>query len=107
MFKKILDKLKGFFLPPQLDDVQITLEGTFATLDNQEVARREKNQEALALANLNLQRDAYQKNLILLHRSIMVAIFAALVAIILGIIAVTSKSDVTVKVYEQKTINTC
>jgi len=69
-------------------------------------SKHETNVENISLSELRLQRDALQKNLIIMHRTMLIALLAVLVSIALGIYAVTSKPNVKVKVYEQKTIQT-
>ena len=59
--------------------------------------KHEENMESIAVATLEHQKDAAQKNLIILHRSVLVALFAAIVAVILGVIAIASKPTIIVK----------
>jgi hypothetical protein len=101
MSYKLPKRIKGFIFHPKLNPIKITLEAGMpfigSPMGNEEELRRERNEETLALANLNLQRDALQKNLILVHRSVMVALLATLVAVVLGIVAIRSKPSVIIK----------
>lgn len=105
MLKKVWKSFTGFFFAPKLNDVQPAIHNRGITVLN-DTNKHQNNAENIALAELQLQRDALQKNLIVMHRTMLVALFAVLVSVILGIYAVKSKPNVTVKVYEQKTIQT-
>ncbi|OGL36114.1 hypothetical protein A3A68_00350 [Candidatus Saccharibacteria bacterium RIFCSPLOWO2_01_FULL_48_13] len=105
MFNKLWRSVKEFFTPPRLEDVQPALHDRGPS-DMTHTSKHETNVENISLSELRLQRDALQKNLIIMHRTMLIALLAVLVSIALGIYAVTSKPNVKVKVYEQKTIQT-
>jgi hypothetical protein len=80
------------------------------SLTEKEKAFREQNQEAIAIATFELQKEALQQNLIIMHRTMLIAFFAVLIALTIGIVTVVvtvmHRPDITVKVYSQKTIQT-
>lgn len=92
-----------------LNHVQPALREGFAMIGD-EANRRAENMQNIALADLQLQRDALQKNLVVMHRTMLVAFFAVLVSILLGIYAIKSKQTIDIQprievhLDEQKTI---
>lgn len=76
-------------------------------LENSDELIRQRNQEALTEANIRLQQEAYQKNLTVMYRTMLIALLAVFASITLGIIAIKSKPVVNVQpapvqVIEQK-----
>lgn len=103
MLKKLAENIKSFFKAPRLNEIQPAIHDrgiVMTTAQN----KHNNNMENIALADLQLQKDALQKNLILMHRTMLVALFAAIISLILGVYAVVSKPHVKVEVYEQKTL---
>lgn len=97
MPKKLWEKVKGFFEAPELSETQPALHPNGFIPDKMHTSRHENNMENIALAELKLQREALQKNLSLMHKTIVIAILAVLVSIVLGVYAVKSKQDIKVQ----------
>ena len=74
---------------------------------SQEQKHRE-NVEAITMTELAVQKEAFQKNLRLTHRSVVIAFIAVMLSLIVSvtaiIVSIKAKPNVNVKVYEQKTI---
>lgn len=85
---KILKALRAFFVPPKLTKGNPDLRGSFASIDGsaEEEARRH-NEASIAQANLELSREALQKNLNLVHWSLVTSLLAVIVAIVAVVVA--------------------
>jgi hypothetical protein len=84
-----MPKLPRFLKPPKLTSGIPDLRDSFASIDGsaEEEARRH-NEVAIAEANLELSREALQKNLNLVFFSIVVSTLAVVVAIAAVVVAI-------------------
>lgn len=92
MFKKLWVRIKEELKTPKLDGVYPAL--SYGS-PNDEVVRHSEMRN-IELAKLQLEQNALQKNLVIMHRTMLATMLAVLVSIVLGLYAVTSKQDVIV-----------
>lgn len=86
--KKIVRALTRFFGPPKLQSGHPNLHGSFSSIDGSaEREAREHNQTEVAIANFEVTKEALQKNLNLVHWSLITSLLAVLVATIAVIVA--------------------
>jgi hypothetical protein len=101
MLKKIWQSIKDFLKPPRLQDPQPALYGEFSIVKESIIKHVEMRN--IELANLRLQKESFEKNLII-HRTMIITLVAVIVSILASagalIISTQSKDNVTVKVYE-------
>jgi cytoskeletal protein RodZ len=119
MFKWLTDFLESPKLDtpdPKLKDDRMGYElGNYGMSDGSsnikdaEERKHRHNSEELAKADLALQKAALQKNLTLMHRTMIVALVGVVVAIVIGLLGVLNRPDITVRpnitvrMYEPKT----
>lgn len=94
MFKKFWVWLSG----PQVKKPRMDLRGAMMHIGTDPVEEAHKhNAEEYARAQLDLQYDALQKNLTIMHYTMLAAFIAILVSMVIGIFAIRDKPNVTVR----------
>lgn len=74
------------------------LRASFSEIDvSPEERNHRHNMEQYANAGLRMQHEALQKNLTIIFMTMVVAFIAVLVSIVIGILVLVSRPDVTVK----------
>jgi len=87
--KKILSFLREVFTLPKLKEPSPDIRSTFIPGTNEALHRH--NIEEIALADLQLHKEALEKNLILLYYSVAISFLAMIVSITALIVAITIK----------------
>lgn len=118
----MFQRLRNFLKPPKLKEHTLNLRNVISAytvawgMRDEEERSHRHNIEEIAKTGLDVQKDAFQQNLIVQHRTMIIALAAVVVSILASTAAivvalthdtnVTLKPNITVKVYEPKTSQT-
>jgi len=79
--KYIYMLLSKIYKGPQLDNLNVNLLGSFPRMDDKD-REHKQNIEELNYASIKLQKDALQKNITIMHRTLVISIFALIISVI-------------------------